>query len=388
MDPYWQAVVDFLVAQGFEDGCVVGPVEMAEFYPVENSYASFTASDLKSRCALIVHKGRYKEISPELMRKALVRLHPGFANEVFIVLTSDGPVEDPRSPHLGQLEALKQWAASQEPVATLASARMGATYLGRDEVLIETAFGHLMTLIASDRSITPHMIRHGYYDPGLTALLRRLLKPGMAYIDVGANVGVYAVLAAGCVGPTGSVVAVEANPRIALLLEDNLALNGFDTRSRTFKLAASHEDGPMTMYEFARHAGSHTLLATVAAYGVEKHSEAVTPITVPSRRLSELFSEHDIRSADLLKIDIEGFELPALRGAEDFLRMARPTLIVEWSSKMMSVKDSEDLFAMLSDELGYKVERIVGDGQSVPTSYAELMNTLHSDILCMLNDVR
>jgi hypothetical protein len=67
VDPYWQAISDFLVAQGFEGDRVIGPVEMAEFYPIENSYTSFTASDLKSRCALIVHKGRYKEISPALI---------------------------------------------------------------------------------------------------------------------------------------------------------------------------------------------------------------------------------------------------------------------------------------------------------------------------------
>jgi len=388
VDPYWQAVVDFLVAQGFEDGSVVGPVEMAEFYPVENSYTSFTASDLKSRCALIVHKGRYKEISPDLMGRALDRLHPGFANEVFIVLTSDGPVEDPRSPHLGDLEALKRWASSQAPVAASASARMGATYLGRDEVLVETAFGHLMTLIASDRSITPHMIRHGYYDPGITSLLRRLLKPGMDYIDVGANVGVYAVLAAGCVGSTGSVVAIEANPRIALLLEDNLALNGFDTRSQTLKVAASHQDGQMIMYEFARHAGSHTLVEAVAAYGIEKHAEEVREITVPARQLTALFSENNIRSADIMKIDIEGFELPALQGAEDFIIKTRPAIIMEWSPKMMTVETSEELFGLLSENWGYIIERIAGDGQSVTTSYAELMNISHSDILCTPTDRR
>lgn len=382
MDPYWQAVVDFLVAQGFEDGCVVGPVDMAEFYPIENSYTSFTAADLTSRCALIVHKGRYKEIAPELMSEALARLHPSFANEVFIVLTSDGPLEDPGSPHLGALDALAQWAASPEPVTASASGRMGATYLGRDEVLVETAFGHLMTLIASDRSITPHMIRHGYYDPGITSLLRRLLKPGMVYVDVGANVGVYAVLAAGCVGSTGSVVAIEANPRIALLLEDNLALNGFDTRSRTLKVAASDQDGQMVMYEFARHAGSHTLVAAVADYGIEKYSEAVNQITVPARRLTELFAENNIRSADILKIDIEGFELQAIRGAEDFLRAARPTLIVEWAPNMMTVTSSQELYEVLSVDFGYIIKRITGDGQSVATSYAELMNASHSDILC------
>jgi len=388
VDPYWQAVVDFLVAQGFEDGCVVGPVEMAEFYPVENSYTSFTAADLTSRCALIVHKGRYQEIAPELMSKALARLHPSFANEVFIVLTSDGPLEDPGSPHLGALDALAQWAASPQPLTLSASAyaspsgRMGATYLGRDEVLVETAFGHLMTLIASDRSITPHMIRHGYYDLGITSLLRRLLKPGMVYVDVGANVGVYAVLAAGCVGSTGSVVAIEANPRTALLLEDNLALNGFDARSRTLMVAASDRDGQMIMYEFARHAGSHTLVAAVADYGVEKYAEAVNQITVPARRLTELFAENNVHAADILKIDIEGFELQALRGAEDFLRMAKPTLIVEWSPNMMTVASSQELYEMLSVGFGYIIQRITNDGQSVATSYAELMNASHSDILC------
>ncbi len=387
MDPYWQAIVDFLVAQGFEDGCVIGPVEMAEIYPIDSSYTSFTVSDLKARCALIVHKGRYKEISPELMSKSLANLHPSFANEVFIVLTSDGPVEDPRSPHLGDFNVLKHWAASQESAAS-ASARMAATYLGRDEVLVETAFGHLMALVASDRSITPHMIRHGYYDPGITALLRRLLRPAMEYVDIGANVGVYAVLAAGCVGSTGRVVAVEANPKIALLLEDNLALNGFDARSKVLKVAASDQDDQMIMYEFARHAGSHTLVASVADYGIEKYSEVVNQITVPTRRLTALFLENDIRSADIVKIDIEGYELQAIRGADGFLKKVRPNLIVEWSTHMLGMEKSQELYGVLSVELGYDIGRIASDGRVVSTTYADLMNSHHSDILCTPVDGR
>ena len=67
----------------------------------------------------------------------------------------------------------------------------------------------------------------GAYDTYLTDLLRRFLRPGMGVLDIGANIGVFALLAAAKVGPDGYVLAVEPNPANTRLLEASRRLNGF-----------------------------------------------------------------------------------------------------------------------------------------------------------------
>ncbi len=248
MDQFWRAVADFLDSNGFCGRTVVAPIEMSEIFSVDRAYGNVAAADAAHIDALVLHKGRYRELDPNFVRAALARLHPGFANEVFIVLTVDGPVLDAGARHLGAIKDMQSWAASGEAkTPPAARARMVATYVGDGQVLAETSLGHLVVLAAGDRSITPHIIRDGYFDIGMTKFFQHQLRPGMTYLDVGANMGIYAVIAASCVGRNGKIVAIEAIPRLAKMVSDNLTMNGFVTNSTVLPVAAANTDGELTI---------------------------------------------------------------------------------------------------------------------------------------------
>src|SRR5690606_15185214 len=66
------------------------------------------------------------------------------------------------------------------------------------------------------------------YEPHVTAEVRRLLQPGMTFVDVGANIGYFALLAASLVGAQGKVIAFEPNLENCELLRRSIAANGFD----------------------------------------------------------------------------------------------------------------------------------------------------------------
>src|SRR4051812_38970298 len=66
----------------------------------------------------------------------------------------------------------------------------------------------------------------GRYEPSLTEVVRRYLRPGGVFVDVGANEGYFSAIAARLVGPTGRVVAVEPQARLRPVLEENFRLNG------------------------------------------------------------------------------------------------------------------------------------------------------------------
>lgn len=145
------------------------------------------------------------------------------------------------------------------------------------------------------------------------ALLQRRgrLQPGARVFDVGAHQGVVALMLAGIVGPAGQVVAVEAVAHNARVATRNAAVNGF-AQLLVVQAAIGDADGSLWFEDRWNGAVSRTP-------GVGVRVEAVTIDTLSAR----------YGAPGVLFIDVEGFELHALRGAARTLRAHLPDLYVE-----------------------------------------------------------
>lgn len=99
-----------------------------------------------------------------------------------------------------------------------------ATVLRR-AVCATTPFGELL-VHPDDEFITPALVGGGLWDPSETAWLSWRLRPGMTFVDVGAHVGYFSVMASRRVGAAGRVLAFEPEPGNFALLEENLRRNG------------------------------------------------------------------------------------------------------------------------------------------------------------------
>jgi FkbM family methyltransferase len=145
------------------------------------------------------------------------------------------------------------------------------------------------------------------------------LKPGDSVIDVGANVGLYSLLAASVEGVT--VVGFEPDTTSRQRATANAARNGFAARMtvRPEAVGGTHREAP-----FTKGLGPMNRLADAdAAAG-------------PGQRLRDLRTVEVVTLDDLggsevslIKVDVEGTELAVLQGAEKLLREARPALILE-----------------------------------------------------------
>ena len=135
--------------------------------------------------------------------------------------------------------------------------------------------------------------------------LRRLCEPGDVVVDVGANVGYMALIAARAVGDRGRVVAIEPSRRAFALLECNSARN-LPGRVVPVRAACTERDGTATMF-VSDYSGEYSSLIAAAVPG------AAHPETVPARALRSLGAEYGI-VPDVVKIDVEGAEWPVLRG--------------------------------------------------------------------------
>lgn len=168
------------------------------------------------------------------------------------------------------------------------------------------------------------MGREVYYfgstGPEVAGLLRRILRPGMTFVDAGANMGEFTVRAAGRVGPSGRVVALEASPTTAAHLRRNVSLNRVKN-VRIVEAAVFDHDGPQT-FHLGRgpDSGSSSLS--------RPHDHSGESIRVEGVTLDTLARSEALDRVDCIKLDVEGAELPALRGAVGLLAGSWPPLVI------------------------------------------------------------
>ena len=176
------------------------------------------------------------------------------------------------------------------------------------------------------------------YEPAKTAVLRRHLRPGMTFVDVGVNKGDYSLLAARLLGDRGRVLAVEPEPENCAWFRHSVALNGYRSID-LLEAALSDSDGEATLH-LGRHSGWHTLVA-----GVRGRDRGT--ITVPTRTLDGVLAERGIETVDVMKIDVEGAELQVLRGARGALSGDRPLLVLV--DIHPPIVDAREVCALLSE---------------------------------------
>jgi FkbM family methyltransferase len=165
---------------------------------------------------------------------------------------------------------------------------------------------------------------HRDADPDVTAdidLCGRLLGPGDVFVDGGANVGLFTLVAAQRVGRTGKVVAFEPGRSVRLRLMENLVLNGFSqVEVVPFALSCAPGQAGFRVFEIGAAALNH--LAPVDGEHGDLETVALTT-------LDAALIPHDRDRLTLIKLDLEGAEHDALLGAEQILRDRRPDILLE-----------------------------------------------------------
>lgn len=191
----------------------------------------------------------------------------------------------------------------------------------------------------------------GIYEEASIKLLCHLLRRGMTFVDIGANYGLYTVIAAWKIGPNGLCVSVEPQPDLAEIIRNNITINGL-TRVAVRQCAIGHAKTTMRLFYPTANAddGSATLKLGINELSYGPH------IQVPVERLSDILHEEGISSIDAIKIDTEGAELQILQSIQElFDRQCPEFVFVECVDKHLRRfnNSQEDLLCFLWDN-GYK----------------------------------
>ncbi|MGC1902480.1 MAG: FkbM family methyltransferase [Candidatus Acidiferrum sp.] len=158
------------------------------------------------------------------------------------------------------------------------------------------------------------------YEPQVLDLLKQTITPGAVVLDVGANVGVSAMMMARWCGPEGHIYAFEPSPNPKQLLTEHLRMNGLSDRVTVCPTALSDAEGTTTFF-----ASGISGKSALSGVNIGQSSEQVQ---VPVTTIDAYCQSKNIKPS-LIKIDVEGFEFNVLNGARNTLKKFRPSILVE-----------------------------------------------------------
>lgn len=151
----------------------------------------------------------------------------------------------------------------------------------------------------------------GLYDYDDMNFLRQFLRQEDSFIDIGANVGVYSLLAASKI-TDGSIHSFEVLPKNYARLQENIAINGLK-QIKTYQIAVSDRTGTISL---------NLAEGDCMPFITDQVTDKMIPVATDT--LDNLLQNQDITNLTLAKMDIEGAEILALKGASYLLQHQRP----------------------------------------------------------------
>ena len=197
-----------------------------------------------------------------------------------------------------------------------------------------------------DEWIQQHIYFFGIYDEKGINFLKKILKKGDVFIDIGANIGSYTVIAAKLVENSGEVHAFEPVSGIFDRLIFNIQLNLFENIIVNKNAVHENEEWLTLRLSDQRNLGMSSIFPHGSESGLKEKVKAVS--------LDEYIKGKKIKKADLIKIDIEGAELYALRGMKETLLNIKPVVMMEIAQNVLenSIFCSDEIFSFMKD-FGY-----------------------------------
>jgi FkbM family methyltransferase len=258
------------------------------------------------------------------------------------------------------------------------TARSVSSTLGRDSALINalrpaydrwlefSSGGRGIVQTINDREqirIDPRYRTHvpEVYDPAVCDYLREHVKPGDTCLNIGAHVGIYALLFAHWSAPDGRVFAFEPSPATRSVLEKHVAINDIGERVEVVAQAVSDAPGEATFFATELEGFSR-----LGQPNPDVSHEKLSKVTVPVTTVDEFCAARGL-TPDWITLDIEGYEIAALSGAQETIGTAsgRLRLIVEMHPELWpSTGKSREQLETLINDMNLALTCLTG--QSVP----------------------
>ena len=175
-------------------------------------------------------------------------------------------------------------------------------------------------LLNPTEHIQQQLFWYGYYEKELGQLLKKILKPGDVFLDLGANVGYFSLLVANNF-PSVKITSFEPVTALFQFMNENISLNNIKNISAINTAVGEKNEEKELFVSSPDNAGMSSFQQPENYSGKKERVKVVT--------IDDWFKTSGLPKIDLIKIDIEGSELAALKGMKEVLQKQKPVLMVE-----------------------------------------------------------
>jgi len=203
-----------------------------------------------------------------------------------------------------------------------------------------------------DKGVERQIYYTGTYEQGTLSIIKSILASGDTFVDIGANIGLMSIIASTAVGESGQVYSFEPNPETHNILKRNISINNLNNVILS-SYAVGAQEGEGLIYDlWDKNRGSATLVPQ------EGQSDGHKVLIKPLIQLIPNWAE-----IDLIKIDVEGFEIEVLKGLKEVMISNNPPkLIVECSDRRANKEGlpSSEIFTTIIQTGNYDVFKTKG----------------------------
>jgi FkbM family methyltransferase len=228
--------------------------------------------------------------------------------------------------------------------------------------VIRNVFDYKMYLDVFDKGLSHQLIKYRKREMDHKFLLDRTLTRDSVVLDIGANIGYYALMELNLIGPAGYLIAVEPSPWNIDLLNRNLDLNGKRDNVRVIAGAISSSRGTDTF-----HLASSSNLNTFQNYGTVKQHLTGEKIEVDTYRVSEVLTSEELdRGVDLIRMDVEGHEVDVINGMIDDIKSGTLSPSIIFETHISRYTKDNDMAVSLQNlfNYGYSVKYMASSWQA------------------------
>jgi FkbM family methyltransferase len=228
-----------------------------------------------------------------------------------------------------------------------------------------------------DWAVSSAIFAEGVWEPEETKFVQQILRPGMVFVDVGAHIGYYTVIASGIVGSSGKVFAFEPDPGNFALLQRNVAENRCQNVV-TGEKAIAASTGRLFLYRSAGNFGDHRTYKPIGEV-VERRGNRRSAVAVEALSLDDYFAA-DRTAIDFLKMDIQGAEYHAFVGMRKTLQWSPDVVILTefWPTGLTQAGVAPRIFLDEVRACGFNIYRLE-QGQTKVASDADILTRLFGD---------
>ncbi len=228
-------------------------------------------------------------------------------------------------------------------------------------VAVDSKNGFLIWVCMQDLYVSTGAM-DGVWEPAETQFCRNTLTQGSVFLDAGAMIGWFTLLAASIIGPGGKVYSFEPHEETVKYLRSSISLNRFEDRVSLYPMALSDKETEVHLFrEVGREDGR---LNAGNTWMQETEQASTNEFDVGTASAVKLDSLKFDRRIDLFKIDVEGAELKVFNGAEKTILTHRPTILCEMYPEQLEKVSScsgQDVIQRL-ENWGYQSYFLLPDG--------------------------